>query len=73
VIWGYLNFTLGALEVWGSIAQLNPLFAYFTRELEELVFWILNHTSYLPLGVTRESGKLELLRDSIVFKFLKPS
>jgi hypothetical protein len=35
ILGGDLNLTLGACEIWGSIAQADPLYEYFIKTLED--------------------------------------
>jgi len=36
IVWGDLNFTLGALEVWGLATQVDCMSSYFINKLEEV-------------------------------------
>jgi hypothetical protein len=34
ILMGDLNFTLGACEIWGPVAKMDPLLEFFIKKLE---------------------------------------
>ena len=66
MIVGDMDFTLGASNFWVMYTQLDPLSRYFIRKLEEISLLDIEPSKLLPLVVTRELGKAELLRDMLL-------
>jgi len=48
VVGGDLNFTLGASKFWGLIAQVDFLFGYFIKKMEQVGLLDIERTKITP-------------------------
>jgi hypothetical protein len=57
VVGGDLNFTLGALEFWGHVAQVDYLSGYFIKKMEEVGLLDVEPTKLTPTLRNKRLGE----------------
>jgi hypothetical protein len=62
VLGGDLNFTLGALEVWGPATQVDYLLGYFLKKIEEVGMLDIEPTKLSPTWRNKRTSEAHIAK-----------